>query len=185
MTQLLKHYWVDRDNTQVFAISPDQWSKPMFGVIGFSVDGLEIIHRLFDENGIEFFLSECPDETVIEEREGLSILTQSEWDAEIAGYDSRQETKRWNVVRVYRDKLLVETDWIVIKAKETETELSVDFKDWRQSLRDLPEAETFPIELPAAPAGVTVDQEIYTSYIGELRSIPMINDPLPPVPVTE
>jgi hypothetical protein len=185
MAKLLKHYWVDRDNTQVFAVSPAQWTQPMFGVISFAVDGLETVHRLTDENGIEFFLSTCPDDTSIEEKEGLSVLTQEQWDTEIAAYDTRQEAKRWNFVRTYRDQLLEATDWIVIKAKEQGTNLSTEFKNWRQSLRDLPSAESFPTELPAAPEGVSIDQEIYTSYVGELRSVTMINDPLPPVPVTE
>jgi hypothetical protein len=179
MTKLLKHYWLDRDNTQVFAVSPAQWAQPMFGVIGFTAEGLEVVHTLFDENGIEFCLSTCPDETVIEEKEGLVVLTQAEWDAEILAYDARQSTKRLNLVRKYRDQLLNQTDWIVIKAKEQGTNLSSVFKDWRQSLRDLPSAATFPLELPAPPAGVSVDQSIYTSYIEDLRKVPMINDPLP------
>lgn len=180
MAKLLKHYWVDRDNLEVFAVSPEQWTRPMFGVIGFAADGLETVHRLTDENGIEFFLSTCPDETSIEEKEGLSVLTQQQWDAEIAAHDARQESKRWNFIRTYRDQLLEATDWIVIKAKEQGTNLSTAFKDWRQSLRDLPSGTTFPIELPAAPDGVSIDQGIYDGYIGALRSIPMINDPLPP-----
>jgi hypothetical protein len=182
MAKLLKHYWVDRDNPQVFAVSPEQWSRPMFGVTGFIVEGLEGVHKLTDENGVEFFLSTCPDATVIEEKEGLQVLTQAEWDAEIAAYDARQEQKRWGFIRTYRDQLLEATDWIVTKAKEQGTNLSAAFKDWRQSLRDLPAAATFPTELPAAPAGVSVDQAIYDAYVGELRSIPMINDPLPPLP---
>lgn len=179
MAKLLKHYWVDRDNPGVFAVTPAQWTQPMFGVTGFTADGLEGVHRLTDENGIEFFLSTCPDETAIEEKEGLAVLTQEEWDVEIAAHDSRQEAKRWNIVRGYRDQLLEATDWLVIKAKEQGTNLSAAFKDWRQSLRDLPEAATFPTELPAAPSNVSVDAGIYSAYIGELRSIPMINDPLP------
>jgi deoxyribodipyrimidine photolyase len=178
MTQLIKHYLLDRDNPSVFATTPEQWAQPMFGVINFTAEGLEKVYTLFDENGIEFFFSTCPDETVIEEKEGLAVLTQAEWDAEIAAYDARQSTKRLNLVRKYRDQLLNQTDWIVIKAKETDTNLSTEFKDWRQSLRDLPSAATFPTELPAPPAGVSVDQSIYTSYIEDLRKVPMINDPL-------
>lgn len=185
MTKLLKHYWVDRDNPQVFAVEPAHWTRPMFGVIGFIVDGLEEVHRLVDENGVEFFLSTCPDEIVIEEKEGLKVLTQAEWDAEIAAYDARQAQKRFNCIRTYRDQLLEATDWIVIKTKEQETNLSTEFKNWRQSLRDLPEEETFPIELPTAPTGVSVDQTIYDAYVAELRSIPMINDPLPPISTEE
>jgi len=179
MTQLIKHYLLDRDNPSVFATTPEQWAQPMFGVISFTAEGLEVVHTLFDENGIEFFLSTCPDETVIEEKEGLDVLTQQQWNDEITSYDARQSTKRLNLVRKYRDQLLNQTDWIVIKAKETDTNLSTEFKDWRQSLRDLPESQTFPLELPAPPAGVSVDQSIYDAYIEDLRKVPMINDPLP------
>lgn len=180
MTQLLKHYLVDRDNPSVFATTSEQYSRPLFGTISPNIEGLEVVHSLTDENGISCFLSTCPDTTVIQEVEGLEILTQAEWDAEIAAYDTRQEAKRWGFIRKHRDQLLVQTDWMVIKAKEQATNLSSTFKDWRQSLRDLPASATFPLELPAAPEGVPVDQSIYSAYIAELRSIPMINDPLPP-----
>jgi hypothetical protein len=179
MTQLVRHYLVDRDNPSVFATTPDHFTRPMFGTMGPNIEGLEIVHTLTDENGIQFFLSNCPDTTTIEEVEGLSVLTQAEWDAEIAAYDARQEEKRWKFIRKYRDQLLAQTDWIVIKAQEQGTNLSTDFKTWRQDLRDLPTAATFPLTLPAAPEGVSVDQATYGAYVAELRGVHMINDPLP------
>lgn len=179
MTQLIKHYWVDRDRTGVFATSPAQFAQPMFGVTGFQAEGLVGVHKLTDQNGIEFFLSTVPDETVIIEVEGLSILTQQEWDTEIEAYDTRQEAKRRNSVRKYRDQLLTQTDWIVIRSIETEVALSQEFTDWRQDLRDLPTVEPFPTEIPVAPEGISVDQLIYDAYITELRGTHMVNDPLP------
>jgi hypothetical protein len=47
-------------------------------------------------------------------------------------------------IRKERDKLLQETDWIVIKAKETGTNLSAGFKAYRQALRDITLQEGFP-----------------------------------------
>lgn len=47
-------------------------------------------------------------------------------------------------VRTQRDKVLQETDWIVIKAKETGTNLSAGFKAYRQALRDITLQEGFP-----------------------------------------
>lgn len=47
-------------------------------------------------------------------------------------------------VRAQRDKLLSETDWFVIKAKETGTNLSAGFKAYRQALRDITTQESFP-----------------------------------------
>jgi hypothetical protein len=182
MTQLIKHYWVDRDQPGVFATSPAQFAQPMFGVVGFQAEGLVGVHKLTDENGIEFFLSTVPDETVITEVDpGLSILTQQEWDDEIEAYDTRQEAKRRNSVRKYRDQLLNQTDWVVVRSLETGTPLSEEFTDWRQALRDLPTVEPFPTEIPAAPEGITVDETIYDAYIAELRGTHMVNDPLPPL----
>jgi hypothetical protein len=182
MAQLIKHYWVDRSNPNVFAVTPEQFAQPMFGVVGFQAEGLVGVHRLTDANGIEFFLSTVPDETVITEVDpGLSILTQQEWDAEIDAYDTRQEAKRQNSVRKYRNQLLNETDWMVIRSTETGVALSQEFVDWRQDLRDLPTVEPFPTEIPAAPAEVSVDESVYTAFVGELRGIHMVNDPLPPL----
>jgi hypothetical protein len=181
MTQLIKHYWVDRNRTGVFAISPEQFAQPMFGVVGFQAEGLVGVHKLTDENGIEFFLSTVPDETVIDEVPGLYILTQQEWDGEITAYDTRQEAKRQNSVRRYRNQLLTETDWIVTRSTETSVALSQEFTDWRQELRDLPTVEPFPTEIPAAPTGVTIDETVYDSYLAELRGTHMVNDPLPPL----
>jgi hypothetical protein len=179
MPQLLKHYWVDRDNPSIFATSLIQYSSSLFGVTLPNIDGLAIVYGLTDENGIEFFLSTCPDETEIIEVQGLSILTQQQWDSEISLYDNRQEDKRKIILRKYRNKLLNETDWVVIKAIELEENLSIEFKSWRQNLRDLPSQQNFAIELPPCPNGIAVDESIYTSYVNELRTIKMINDPLP------
>lgn len=184
MAQLLKHYWIDRDNLNIFALTPEQYSRPLFGTVLPNIEGLEVVHNLTDANGVNYCLSTCPDETVVQETEGLSILTQAEWDAEIASYDTRQEAKRWGFIRKYRDQLLNETDWITVKSTETGENLSTTFKDWRQGLRDLPAAATFPIELPAAPVGVSVSEKIYSDYVAALRGVHMINDPLPPAEST-
>lgn len=182
MTQLIKHYWVDRDNPSVFAVSPEQFTRPMFGVVGFYIEGLVAVHRLTDENGIEFFLSTCPDETIVNEvNPGLSILTQQQWDNEISSYDTRQEARRKNSVRKYRDQLLNETDWMVVRSIETGVPVSQEFNTWRQTLRDLPAVEPFPSEIPTAPNGVVIDESVYTLFAGELRGIHMINDTLPPL----
>ena len=103
---------------------------------------------------------------------------------EIATYDGRQEVKRFDIVRTYRDEALKETDWLVIKAKETGTNLAADFKTWRQALRDLPTVSPFPITLPTPPNGITISitEELYQ---GALRTVPMINDPVPAPPQDE
>ena len=46
--------------------------------------------------------------------------------------------KAEDVLRFYRDKYLTETDWVVIKALEQGSEVSNNWKTYRQELRDLP-----------------------------------------------
>jgi hypothetical protein len=181
---LLKHYWVDRDDINVFALTQEQYQTPLFGTIAPNIPGLEIIYRLTDENDIAYCLSTCPDDSVIPEAEGITILTQEEWDEEIAAYDARQESKRLDIVRKYRNTALTETDWIVIKALETGTEIPEDVKVWRQALRDLPEETPFPVNFPATPEEVSIS---FTNedYQQALRTIPMINDPVPAPPEPE
>lgn len=59
-------------------------------------------------------------------------------------YKARIDEQVAKSVRDQRDRLLNETDWIVIKSKETETNLSDSFKDYRQALRDITLQEGFP-----------------------------------------
>jgi hypothetical protein len=59
-------------------------------------------------------------------------------------YKVRIDDQAAEGVRSQRDKLLQETDWIVIKAKETGTNLSASFKEYRQALRDITTQEGFP-----------------------------------------
>ena len=67
--------------------------------------------------------------------------TAAEQEAE---YKTGINNKAAENVRTQRDKLLQETDWVVIKAKETGTNLSAEFKTYRQELRDITEQEQFP-----------------------------------------
>lgn len=54
--------------------------------------------------------------------------------------------------RKQRDKLLSDSDWVVIKAKETGTNIPSGWKTYRQALRDLPQQEGFPnVEFPEKP----------------------------------
>lgn len=243
MSQLLKHYWLDRDN--------GQWATyTRFGLMMPRIQGLEVVHNLSDVNDIPYMLSTCPEyfehtvtisaegltdlqnrpgitivssaerqiqvdrarnedgtfvgddpstpntdeawiiETVydvvyqeahiLEVSDGLQILTQQEWDAEIASYDARQEQKRFDILRPIRDEILELTDWIVTKAKEQGTNLSTEFKNWRQALRDLPTQTPFPSGFPTLATIVETDEKILALYArwSEVSSIPMINDPL-------
>lgn len=183
MSQLLKHYWVNRDNPEEFATTPEHFSRYRFGVIMPDISGLNIVHTLTDSNNITFFLSTCPDDVTIIQKDGLQVITQQEWDAEIASYDAAQEAKRYDILRKHRNVLLDKSDWFVTKSVDTGVGLSTAFVTWRQTLRDLPVSNTFPTEIPTCPEQINVDQITYNEYVSELRTIPMINDPLPPLQI--
>jgi len=234
MTQLLKHYYLNRDN--------GEWAtNTRFGLMMPKIDHLEIQYTLEDENNIPFMLSHVPDTTehnvtvgsdeltvyqsnsniaitstterqedhqiinpenleepttqtvtvydltytqpyVVTESVGLTTLSQEQWDSEISAYDTRQQNKRYDVLRINRDKMLEHTDWMVIKAKETGTNLTTAFKTWRQELRELPNSVGFPTAYPTLPSSLESDsqlQELMNTF-DEVKSFQMINDPLLP-----
>lgn len=56
-------------------------------------------------------------------------------------------------IRAMRDALLSETDWVVIKAAETQSPVPQEWLLYRQALRDLPQQEGFPtnVQWPLKP----------------------------------
>lgn len=66
---------------------------------------------------------------------GYEKPTAAEITAKIAELEAEEPVR---LLRVERDKRLAATDWKVVKAKELGTNLSADFKAYRQALRDLP-----------------------------------------------
>jgi hypothetical protein len=232
MSQLLKHYWINRDTGGWATDTP-------YGLMMPNIKGLEVKYNLFTEDNIQYCLSTVPEyfeheitvsqeqlteyqnnpnitvvsstekqvevpnrpglesteetrvQTVYDvvyrepyiiqetEGEGLKIITQQEWDTEIEEFDNRQQDKRYDILRELRDRILEITDWIAIKSLEQEF-LSVEFKIWRQTLRDLPNSSTFPTGFPTLPTELqnhTKIQELYNRF-DEVRSIFMIQDPL-------
>ena len=65
--------------------------------------------------------------------------TEEAITAKIAEMEAEEPVR---LLRIERDKRLAATDWKVVKAKETGTNLSADFKAYRQALRDLPSTAT-------------------------------------------
>tara|TARA_B100002019_G_scaffold244486_1_gene221464 strand:+ start:967 stop:1356 length:390 start_codon:yes stop_codon:yes gene_type:complete len=53
-----------------------------------------------------------------------------------------------NILRKERDRLLVECDWVVIKARETNTNVPAAWKTYRQALRDLPSTASPELDGP-------------------------------------
>ena len=70
---------------------------------------------------------------------GYEKPTAAELTAKIAELEAEEPVR---LLRVERDKRLAATDWKVVMAKETGTNLSADFKAYRQALRDLPSTAT-------------------------------------------
>lgn len=67
-----------------------------------------------------------------------------ETEEEEVAYKKGIDDRAAEGVRAQRNKLLAETDWVVIKAKETSTNLPAGVKDYREALRDITEQEGFP-----------------------------------------
>ena len=56
--------------------------------------------------------------------------------------------------RNQRNRLLTETDWVVVKHNELGTPIPQEWLDYRQALRDITEQNGFPdnVEWPTAPS---------------------------------
>ena len=72
-------------------------------------------------------------------------------EEEAAYYAAEAERK----VRDLRDLLLRRCDWVVIKSKETGTNIPAAWKNYRQSLRDISTQDGFPNDVtwPTDPNG--------------------------------
>lgn len=114
------------------------------------------------------------------EGEGMKVITQQQWDEEIISFDNQQRNKRYDILRKYRDQMLELTDWMVIRSAEQEDTLSLEFKTWRQELRNLPNGVDFPSGFPTLPTELQshIELQELCNRFDEVRSIFMINDPL-------
>ena len=72
-----------------------------------------------------------------------TIPTKAEVDAEQQKLLDGEAMKR---LRIHRDNLLEETDWVVTKASETGVAETTAWKTYRQQLRDLPSSATPEID---------------------------------------
>lgn len=57
-------------------------------------------------------------------------------------------------LRVHRDKLLAETDWVTMRAYSTNTPVPTEWATYQQALRDLPDTAT-PVLDPSSPIGIS------------------------------
>ena len=64
-----------------------------------------------------------------------------------------QLVEQWKRIRSQRDNLLSQSDWVIIKAKETGGTISSAWKSYRQDLRDIPsQSDPDNITWPTKPA---------------------------------
>ena len=52
--------------------------------------------------------------------------------------DELKESESMNLLREERDRLIAQSDWMIVRAKETSTNIPAAWKTYRQALRDLP-----------------------------------------------
>ena len=71
-----------------------------------------------------------------------SDITQPTEDAINAKLTELNNEFPMKLLREERDRLIVQSDWRVIKAKETGTNIPTAWKTYRQALRDLPANNT-------------------------------------------
>jgi hypothetical protein len=58
------------------------------------------------------------------------------------------------LLRVHRDKLLAETDWVTMRSYSTNTPVPEEWASYQQALRDLPNT-AIPVLDPTSPLGIS------------------------------
>lgn len=76
-----------------------------------------------------------------------------EWDEREAKVLSEEPERKAQEVRIERNRLLQETDWVVIRSAEVNDSVSSSWIAYRQALRDITAQEGFPhtITWPVKP----------------------------------
>ena len=82
--------------------------------------------------------------------EATSEKTKEELEKE---YQASLDAEKAKEVRAERNRLLAETDWVVIRARELGQDVPKDIYDYRGDLRQLPEQKGFPhsVTFPTKP----------------------------------
>jgi len=81
--------------------------------------------------------------TVVQNEDGSWVESWTETPASDEEIEERTASKMIEV-RQIRNKLLQETDWVSIKAKDDGEDVPTNWKTYRQALRDITEQEGFP-----------------------------------------
>ena len=76
----------------------------------------------------------------------------------------KDEPEKWENIRNIRNKILKETDWIVLKCYENDELVSQNYVKYRQSLRDLPQNYQYSWEVKFPILEVEPDEVIPVDY---------------------
>jgi len=110
-----------------YKILPDTADKIKY--VEYTIDGVKYEISPMSDNGV------------------LRHYTEAEAELrakEVKDWNSKSSERKLNEIKKLRLQKLNESDWKVTSAKEQGTNLSTSFKNWRQSLRDIP--STFKTE---------------------------------------
>ena len=80
-----------------------------------------------------------------------TLPTEDELNAKVTELTNAEPMK---LLREERDRRIAKSDWRVIKAKETSTNIPTTWKTYRQALRDLPSTQT-PVLDSNNPIGIS------------------------------
>ncbi len=136
------------------------WLESITTVTGTPPDEV----KTFDYSGEDYEIHEV-DVDVVSFNQSGHIVSDLEgthyhlsWDGSSVSADddalaTYQTAEKWKEVRKQRDRLLSQTDWVVVKAKETGSTLSSAWKKYRQDLRDVPtQTDVDNITWPTKPS---------------------------------
>jgi len=78
-----------------------------------------------------------------------TMPTQSDLETKV---NVKLNNERWDIIRKRRNRELSETDWVVTKSNELGEPAPIDWKAYRQSLRDITTQDINNITWPTKPS---------------------------------
>ena len=137
------------------------WLESVTSVSGAGPDEV----KTYDFSGEDYEIHECEGNfeswfaTGLIVAQGADVtLYHLKWDGSKVVKDddalaTYQTAEKWKRIRSQRDALLSDTDWVVVKAKETGGNVSASWKKYRQDLRDVPtQSDPDKITWPTKPS---------------------------------
>jgi hypothetical protein len=81
----IKHYWVSYPEMDRFLIESNEVPKTHP-----NIKGLNVKFWLTDDNGVDYCLSVCDDDALLPGGNGVTQLTEEEWNDIVIDYNSKQ-----------------------------------------------------------------------------------------------